>query len=131
VIVDYLMRIRGYGSLDANDRASLLTNDLFELKRELDCAFILIHHMNRSIEHRGSDSEPQLSDLNEGGERDPDIVAFLVPDKGVTQVGPLIPMKMVFAKHRGGPTGYASLLFKGSCTTFITAVPRYISLKGV
>jgi replicative DNA helicase len=130
VVVDYLMRIRGYSKLDANDRATMITDDMFELKRELECSFILIHHMNRGIEYRGT-GEPQLSDLMEGGERDPDIVAFLVPDKDVPKVGALIPMRIAFVKHRNGPTGSVPLLFKGECTTFLPAVQRYITLGGV
>lgn len=129
VIIDYLMRIKGYGSLDANDKANNLTADIASLKGELDTAIILIHHMNRAIEHRG-DGEPILSDLNEGGERDPDIVAFLHSTKDVIQVGPLIPMRLSFSKHRGGPTGSVDLLFKGECTTFLPAATRYLSLKG-
>jgi replicative DNA helicase len=125
VIIDYLMRLTGHEKLDMNDRANSLTADLAGLKGELDTALILIHHMNRSIEHRG-DNEPQLSDLNEGGERDPDIVAFLHPAKNVPRVGDMIPMYLTFTKHREGPKGSVPLLFDGKCTTFLPMTTKYV-----
>jgi replicative DNA helicase len=121
VIIDYLLRINGYEKYEQNDRANFLTADLAALKAELDCALILVHHMNRAFEHRGG-NEPQLSDLNEGGERDPDIVAFLHPDKDAITAHDIVAVYLSFVKHRGGPTGRVSLLFRGSCTTFITPV---------
>jgi replicative DNA helicase len=127
VVIDYLLRVKGYQSLEEHNRVNALTTDLFALKMELDCAFIVNHHLSRAIEHRG-DGEPVLSDLTEGGERDPDIVATLHGDRDVIKTGVLIPMKLTFTKQRDGPIGSVPLLFNGSCTTFQAAIPRIISL---
>jgi replicative DNA helicase len=117
VVIDYLMLIEGYGNKEENDKANLLTRELKLLKKELDCPLIVIHHMNRAIEKRG-DGEPMLSDLNEGGEKDPDIVMFVYEPKE-TSFGDITPRKVSFGKHRGGEKGKVNLLFRGSCTTFL------------
>lgn len=121
VVIDYMMLVSDYVKLELNDRANALTRDLKLIKQELDIALIAIHHMNRSIEHRG-DRTPQLSDLNEGGEKDPDIVAFLHPTKGEDIEQILKPITITFAKHRGGPEGKVDLYFKRHCTTFVQKV---------
>jgi replicative DNA helicase len=124
VIIDYLMKIKGYSTLEPNDRANLLTLEIASLRAELDVALILVHHMNRAIEHR-ADGEPVLSDLNEGGERDPDIVAFLYKAKDVLQSGSMVPIRLTLVKHRHGPTWPpVELLFEGACTTFHSAIIR-------
>jgi replicative DNA helicase len=117
VVIDYLMLIDGYGSREENDRANLMTRDLKLLKKELDVPLIVIHHMNRAIEKR-SEGEPILSDLNEGGEKDPDIVMFVYEPKDSFEVGKYDRRKISFAKHRGGAKGKIELLFDGPCTTF-------------
>jgi replicative DNA helicase len=119
--------VSGYRGSDAKERANMLTSELFELKAELGCTFILIHHMNRGIEHRADDT-PILADLNEGGERDPDIVVFLHRPKEAIASGALIPTTLSITKHRGGPEGEVELLFNGPCTTFISAMTRTVSL---
>ena len=130
VIVDYLLLMGGYDNkMEEHVRANKLTIDLVKVKSELGCAFIVIHHMNRSIEHR-ADADPILSDLNEGGEIAPDIVAFLYKRKDAVTPAGLIQVRLTFAKHRNGPTGFVDLLFNGPYTWFMSAASRYITLKG-
>jgi replicative DNA helicase len=128
VIIDYLMKIKGYDKSEQHDKANFLTGDLSSLQLELDTALLLIHHTSRGIEHRG-DGQPQLSDLNEGGERDPDVVMFLHPPKDITQSSILIPMRLSIEKNRDGPIGPVDLLFDAPCTTFKNAALRYVTLK--
>ena len=68
----------------------------------------------------GGDKKPQLADLRESGaiEQDADVVMFLYrPDAEVAT--PLIPTKLLIAKHRNGATGEIDLLFQGNRIKFM------------
>ena len=125
VIVDYLLLMDDYHKLDVNDRANNISRDFAKLRKELKCALIVIHHMNRSFEHR-QDGIPILADLTEGGEQAPDIVFFLTINKDAIPIRGKIPAKGSFVKHRNGPVGPVELSFNRPCTTFEDAPRNYL-----
>ena len=86
-----------------------------------DVPVIALSQLSRRTEQRGSEKEPQLSDLRESGaiEQDADLVIFLsrpeyydkdTPDKNVCEV--------IIGKQRNGPTGTLRLTFLKPLTRF-------------
>ena len=94
------------------------------LARELDVPVLAAHHMNRAAEQHGG--SPQLSDLEQAGEKPADIVGFIYQDKDDPQQANVRSLKI--AKHRGGPTGTVNLIFRGNLTKFENAVVNSFSL---
>ena len=74
--------------------------------------------LSREIEKR-ADKRPQLSDLRESGdiEADADVVVFLHQPDPLAK-GDVIPMELIIAKHRNGPTGTVPVNFCKSLTRF-------------
>jgi len=74
VIVDHLAKV-----IDSHEsevkRLGLITTSMQNLAKSADCGMIVIHHLNRAVEHRDK-KEPQLSDLRDSGnvEQDADVV---------------------------------------------------------
>lgn len=119
LIVDYLQLVdpgRRYES--RVQEVSVVSQSLKNLARELQVPVLSASQLSRAVEHRG-ERKPQLADLRESGaiEQDADVVMFIYrPD--VEVVSPTIPVKLLIAKHRNGPTGEIDLLFKGDRIKF-------------
>ncbi len=97
----------------------MVSQSLKNLARELNVPVLSASQLNRSVENRGADRKPQLSDLRESGaiEQDADVVMFIYrPDSEITS--PMVPTKLLIAKHRNGPTGEIDLLFQGNRIKF-------------
>lgn len=119
IIVDYLQLVDPGRRYDSRvQEVSMVSQALKNLARELDVPVLSASQLNRGVEHRG-EKKPQLADLRESGaiEQDADVVMFIYrPDVEVTT--PLIPTKLLIAKHRNGPTGEIDLLFQGNRIRF-------------
>jgi replicative DNA helicase len=98
---------------------SKITRSLKGLAREIHAPVIALSQLSRSVETRGGDKRPQLSDLRESGaiEQDADIVSFIYrPDYyGITTdedgqsfngIG-----EIIIAKHRNGSLERVRLRF--------------------
>ncbi len=122
IFVDYL-QIMGSRQKYENrtQEVGAYSRGLKALAKELDVPVIALSQLSRRTEQRGSEKEPQLSDLRESGaiEQDADVVIFLsrpeyydkdTPDKNVCEV--------IVAKQRNGPTGRFSLGWSGETTRF-------------
>ena len=109
IFVDYL-QIMGSRQKYENrtQEVGAYSRGLKALAKELDVPVIALAQLSRRTEQRGSEKEPQLSDLRESGaiEQDADLVIFLsrpeyydkdTPDKNVCEV--------IIAKQRNGPDG--------------------------
>ena len=121
IIIDYLQLMSGGGDKGMNreQEISNISRSLKGLAKELNIPVIALSQLNRSVETRGGDKKPQLSDLRESGsiEQDADMVMFLYrPEyynltegsdgaslKGVSEI--------IIAKHRNGPVGSVELRF--------------------
>jgi replicative DNA helicase len=120
IVVDYLQLVNPGKSYDNRvQEVSMVSQSLKNLARELQIPVLSASQLNRSVENRGGDRKPQLSDLRESGaiEQDADVVMFIYrPD--AESAGPMIPTKILVAKHRNGPTGEIDLLFQGNRIRF-------------
>lgn len=120
-IIDYLQLIpSGSKASSRNEVVSEISRALKLLAKELEIPLIALSQLSRSVESRGGDKRPQLSDLRDSGsiEQDADAVLFIyrpeyygIPEdeegnstSGLTEV--------IFAKHRSGPLGTINLGYK-------------------
>ena len=120
IVVDYLQLVNpGSKRFDSRvQEVSMISQALKNLARELNVPVLSASQLSRAVEQRG-DKKPQLADLRESGsiEQDADVVMFLYRPE--IEVGtPLIPTKLLIAKHRNGPTGEIDLLFQGNRIRF-------------
>lgn len=135
VIIDYLQLMSGGGDNRQGNREqeiSAISRSLKGLAKELEVPVIALSQLNRSVETRGGDKRPQLSDLRESGaiEQDADMVVFLyrpeyykndtdpnnMPTKGLTEV--------IIAKHRNGSLETVPLRFIPHLMKFTDMDPR-------
>jgi len=126
VIVDYLQLVDPGRRFESRvQEVSMVSQALKNLARELNVPVLSASQLSRAVEHRG-EKKPQLADLRESGaiEQDADVVMFIYrPDTEITS--PMIPTKLLIAKHRNGPTGEIDLLFQGNRIRF-TSVEKHM-----
>ena len=119
LVVDYLQLVNpGRKAESRVQEVSIVSQALKNLARELKIPVLALSQLSRAVEHRG-DAKPQLADLRESGaiEQDADVVMFLYrADPDAT--GSPLPINLLVAKHRNGPTGEISLLFRGDRIKF-------------
>jgi len=128
VIIDYLQLMTagtGKGAGNREQEISQISRSIKEIAKELNVPVIALSQLSRSVEQRGGDKRPILSDLRESGaiEQDADIVSFiyraeyyglLEDEQGPTQgMGDII-----IAKHRNGATDSVRLQFIGKYARF-------------
>lgn len=122
LIVDYLQLADPGRKFDNRvQEVSIISQGLKNLSRELKVPILAVSQLSRAVEARG-DKIPQLADLRESGaiEQDADVVMFLYrpeEESESTSTG-RIPVKLLIAKHRNGPTGEIDLLFRGDRIRF-------------
>lgn len=123
IIIDYLQLMTGPSETRGNreQEVATISRSLKGIAKELGISIIALSQLNRSVETRGGNKRPQLSDLRESGaiEQDADIVAFIHRPEyyGMThdeQGVPLVPgtAEIIIAKHRSGPTDVVNLKFR-------------------
>jgi len=120
IMVDYLQLMQGPAKAESREReVSMISRSLKVLAKELDIPVVALSQLRRSVEERGGDKKPILSDLRESGalEQDADVVLFIhrpelygienYPDgektEGIAEV--------MISKQRNGPTGEFKLAF--------------------
>ncbi|HSD98859.1 MAG TPA: replicative DNA helicase [Patescibacteria group bacterium] len=119
LVVDYLQLVNpGKKAESRVQEVSIVSQSLKNLARELKIPILALSQLSRAVEHRG-EAKPQLADLRESGaiEQDADVVMFLYrADPDAT--GSPLPINLLVAKHRNGPTGEVNLLFRGDRIKF-------------
>lgn len=129
VIIDYLQLMTVGGSKGQGNREqeiSTISRSIKEIAKELNVPIIALSQLSRSVEQRGGDKRPVLSDLRESGaiEQDADIVSFIYrpeyygfdtdeagnSNKGVGEI--------IVAKHRNGGLDSVRLRFIGEFARF-------------
>lgn len=125
IIVDYLQIMTGSNKVGSNREQEVaeISKGLKELAKELKCPVIALSQLSRSVETRGGDKKPMLSDLRESGaiEQDADLVIFCYRPlyHGITEfedgsstdgIGMLL-----IAKNRHGPLGEPKFLWEPTC----------------
>ena len=134
VVVDYLQLMHAPSDRQNQSREqeiATISRSLKALAKELQCPIMALSQLNRSVEKRKGEP-PMLSDLRESGaiEQDADIVLFLHrtdEDSKEVQGGQpssdTIPVQLIIAKQRQGPTGTVDLVFFKT-TTFFAEMDR-------
>lgn len=127
IIVDYLqLMTSGLKTFNKEDEVSKISAGLKKIAKELEIPVIALSQLSRSVETRGGDKEPILSDLRDSGaiEQDADIVLFVHRAEyyGITQdkLGNSLEGKALIkiAKHRNGSTSDEYLNFESKTTRF-------------
>lgn len=131
IIVDYLQLMsgdssKGGGGGNREQEIASISRALKNIAKELSVPVIALSQLSRSVETRGGDKRPQLSDLRESGsiEQDADIVMFLYRPEyyGITEDekgnSTLSVGEVIIAKHRNGSLDTVPLKFIGKFTKF-------------
>jgi len=128
VIIDYLQLMTAGGKTQGNreQEISSISRSIKEIAKELNVPIIALSQLSRSVEQRGGDKRPVLSDLRESGaiEQDADIVSFIYrpeyygfmqDEDGNSNAG---VGEIIIAKHRNGALDSVRLRFIGQYARF-------------
>lgn len=126
IAVDYLQLMTAGKSGNREQEVSTISRRLKVVAKNLNVPVIALSQLNRSVETRGGDKRPQLSDLRESGsiEQDADMVIFIHRPEyyGIVEYedGEITKgiAEIIFAKYRNGSTGSIKMRFVPSTTSF-------------
>jgi replicative DNA helicase len=129
-VIDYLQLLHSTARRAENRQQEIadISNGIKALAKELNVPIIVLSQLNREVER--DRREPRLSDLRESGaiEQDADLVGLLYrpnagsEDEGApVPEGDALPVNLLIAKQRNGPTGEIRLTFLKSITRFESA----------
>ena len=129
-VIDYLQLLHSSSRKSQDNRQQEIadiSSGIKALAKELKVPVIVLAQLNREIE-KDKNRKPRLSDLRESGsiEQDADVVGLLYkPNAGDEDEGKKeadgVPVNLLIAKQRNGPTGDVNLTFLKSYTRFETA----------
>ncbi|HXJ58240.1 MAG TPA: replicative DNA helicase [Candidatus Dormibacteraeota bacterium] len=129
-VIDYLQLLHSTARRAENRQQEIadISNGIKALAKELKVPVLVLSQLNRELE-KDKNRKPRLSDLRESGaiEQDADLVGLLYkPNSGEDDEGPspdqeAVPVNLLIAKQRNGPTGDVQLTFLKSCTRFESA----------
>lgn len=133
IVVDYLqLMTTGSDSNFREQEIAKISGALKQTAKELDLPIIALAQLSRSVETRGGDKRPILSDLRESGsiEQDADLICFLhrpeyygitADESGESLLG---VAEFIVAKHRNGGTGTARMKYIPQYTRFENSTPK-------
>lgn len=129
IVIDYLQLMTASVDTRGNreQEVAMISRSLKAIAKELNIPIIALSQLNRSVESRGGDKRPQLSDLRESGaiEQDADLVAFIhrpeyyglnVDEAGNSTQG---MAEIIVAKHRNGAVETIKLRFRKEQAKFL------------
>lgn len=131
-VIDYLQLLHSTSRRAENRQQEIadISSGIKSLAKELNVPVIVLSQLNREIE-REKGRPPRLSDLRESGaiEQDADVVGLLYKPKaggddedgGSAAEEDAVPVNLLIAKQRNGPTGDVNLTFLKSYTRFESA----------
>jgi replicative DNA helicase len=126
-VIDYLQLLHSTSRRAENRQQEIadISNGIKALAKEMDVPVIVLSQLNREVE-KEKNRKPRLSDLRESGsiEQDADLVGLLYKPSSddeegggsVEQDG--VPVNLLIAKQRNGPTGDVNLVFLKGYTRF-------------
>jgi replicative DNA helicase len=141
IVIDYLQLMKGDPSTKGNREQEIasISRGCKQIAKELGISVIALSQLSRSVEQRGGDKQPQLSDIRESGaiEQDADVVMFLyrpayykiMGDENGTYLPGLT--KITLAKHRNGSLGEAALQMEGATSKFKSVDSPYLQTGAV
>jgi replicative DNA helicase len=133
-IIDYLQLLHSTSRRAENRQQEIadISGGIKALAKELNVPVVVLSQLNREPERRERGAKPRLSDLRESGaiEQDADVVGLLYKESksdsdddessgGDEQEA--VPMNLLIAKQRNGPTGDVNLMFLRPFTRFESA----------
>jgi replicative DNA helicase len=128
VVIDYLqlMTAGGEGKGNREQEISTISRSIKSIAKELEIPIIALSQLSRSVETRGGDKRPMLSDLRESGaiEQDADLVTFIYRPEyyGITEDEEGNNLEgtgeIIIAKHRNGALESVRLKFIGHLAKF-------------
>ena len=128
-VIDYLQLLHSTARRAENRQQEIadISNGVKSLAKELRVPVIVLSQLNREME-KEKNRKPRMSDLRESGaiEQDADLIAMLYKpsvedDEGGGQEQDAVPVNLLIAKQRNGPTGDVNLTFLKSITRFESA----------
>jgi replicative DNA helicase len=129
-IIDYLQLLHSTARRAENRQQEIadISSGVKALAKELNVPVIVLSQLNREME-KDKNRKPRMSDLRESGsiEQDADLIGLLYkPNAGDDEEGPSIeqeavPVNLLIAKQRNGPTGDVQLTFLKTYTRFENA----------
>ncbi len=129
-VIDYLQLLHSTARRAENRQQEIadISNGIKSLAKELSVPVIVLSQLNRELE-KDKSRKPQLSDLRESGaiEQDADVVCLLYKpsreeeEGGAGEEQDALPVNLLIAKQRNGPTGDIHLTFLKSYTRFESA----------
>jgi replicative DNA helicase len=131
-VVDYLQLLHSTSRRAQENRQqeiAEISSGIKALAKELDVPVIVLAQLNRELE-KDKSRKPRLSDLRESGsiEQDADLVGLLYKPASDDEDAPTaedqpdgIPVNLLIAKQRNGPTGDVNLTFLKPYTRFESA----------
>jgi replicative DNA helicase len=129
-VVDYLQLLHSTSRRADNRQQEIadISNGIKALAKELRVPVIVLSQLNRELE-KDKNRKPRLSDLRESGaiEQDADLVCLLYKAATDDDEGPgyderdSVPVNLLIAKQRNGPTGDVHFTFLRSITRFESA----------
>jgi replicative DNA helicase len=131
-VIDYLQLLHSTSRRSQDNRQQEIadiSSGIKALAKELKVPVLVLSQLNRELE-KDKSRKPRLSDLRESGaiEQDADVVGLLYkPNAGDDEDGAQaeeadgLPINLLIAKQRNGPTGDINLTFLKSYTRFESA----------
>jgi len=102
VVIDQLEQVKGYDSMPTYLRIDRIAYDIKDMTQEFNVPIILNHQLNRNItDRRLKNPTPQLSDLNQAGEKPANQVWAITHLKD--DFGNFSKSKISILKNRNGP----------------------------
>jgi replicative DNA helicase len=135
-VIDYLQLLHSTARRAENRQQEIadISNGIKALAKELAVPIIVLSQLNRDVE-KEKNRKPRLSDLRESGaiEQDADLVGLLYKADPANPARPAggededeteqdaLPINLLIAKQRNGPTGDVHLTFLKGYTRFESA----------
>jgi replicative DNA helicase len=131
-VIDYLQLLHSTARRAENRQQEIadISSGVKSLAKELNVPVIVLSQLNRELE-KDKNRKPRMSDLRESGsiEQDADLIGLLYkPSSGDDEDGApageeqdAVPVNLLIAKQRNGPTGDVHLTFLKSFTRFENA----------
>jgi len=131
-VIDYLQLLHSTtrrGQDNRQQEIADISNGVKSLAKELAVPVIVLSQLNRELE-KDKSRKPRLSDLRESGaiEQDADVVGLLYKpssgddeEAGASEEQEAVPVNLLIAKQRNGPTGDVNLTFLKQYTRFENA----------